>query len=86
MADKDFEIWDEGDHFAITIWPNMNRGQSTNLDRLAAALSSGWGNGVVSKLRNVETRSLPTLTHCSPRNFAFYVAFPESSIPLIATC
>jgi hypothetical protein len=22
MADKDFEIWDDGDHFNITIWPD----------------------------------------------------------------
>jgi hypothetical protein len=29
-----------------------NRGQSTNLDRLAATVSSGAGNRGVSKLRN----------------------------------
>ena len=27
-----------------------------------------------------ETRSLPTLTHCFPRNFTFYVAHPIRSI------
>ena len=27
-----------------------------------------------------KTRSLPTLTHCFPRSFTFYVAFPVSSI------
>jgi ABC-type uncharacterized transport system ATPase component len=32
----------------IDIVGNKNRGQSTNLDRLAAAVSSGGGNGVVS--------------------------------------
>lgn len=25
---------------------------------------------------SIETRSLPTLTHCFPRNFTFYVAHP----------
>jgi hypothetical protein len=29
---------------------------------------------------SVETRSLPTLTHCFPRNFTFYVAHPIRSI------
>ena len=29
---------------------------------------------------NFETRSLPTLTHCFPRNFTFYVAHPMRSI------
>jgi len=32
------------------------------------------------RLRNVETRSLPTLTHCFPRNFTFYVSHPIRSI------
>jgi type I restriction enzyme M protein len=31
-------------------------------------------------LAQVETRSLPTLTHCFPRSFTFYVAFPVRSI------
>jgi hypothetical protein len=31
-------------------------------------------------VRNVETRSLPTLTHCFPRNFTFYVPHPIRSI------
>jgi hypothetical protein len=31
-------------------------------------------------LRNLETRSLPALTHCFPRNFTFYVAHPIRSI------
>jgi len=31
-------------------------------------------------LAQVETRSLPTLTHCFPRSFAFYVAQPIRSI------
>ena len=29
---------------------------------------------------SIETRSLPTLTHCFPRNFTFYVAHPIRSI------
>ena len=31
-------------------------------------------------LRQIETRSLPTLTHCFPRSFTFYVAHPIHSI------
>jgi hypothetical protein len=30
--------------------------------------------------RSIETRSLPTLTRCSPRSFTFYVAPPIRSI------
>jgi hypothetical protein len=35
------------------------------------------------KTRIIETRSLPTLTHCFPRNFTFYVAHPIRSIDVI---
>jgi hypothetical protein len=33
-----------------------------------------------------ETRSLPNLLVATHRGFAFYVAFPNRSIPSIATC
>jgi hypothetical protein len=36
--------------------------------------------------RAIETRSLPTSLAATHRGFAFYVALPKSSIPLIATC
>ena len=35
--------------------------------------------------RAIETRSLPSSLAATHRGFAFYVAFPQSSIPLIAT-
>ena len=35
---------------------------------------------VARSSRSIETRSLPTLTHCFPRNFTFYVARPSRSI------
>ena len=31
---------------------------------------------VAHAIHSVETRSLPTLAHCFPRNFTFYVALP----------
>jgi hypothetical protein len=34
----------------------------------------------IELLRNVETRSLPTLAHCFPHNFTFYVAHPIRSV------
>ncbi len=33
-------------------------------------------------LVEIETRSLPTLTRCFPRNFTFYVAAPVSSVEI----
>src|SRR5437879_1665934 len=36
--------------------------------------------------RAIETRSLPSSLAATHRGFAFYVAFPESSIPSLATC
>jgi hypothetical protein len=36
--------------------------------------------------RAIETRLLPTSLAATHRGFAFYVAFPQSSIPSIATC
>jgi hypothetical protein len=36
--------------------------------------------------RAIETRSLPSSLAATHRGFAFYVAFPKSSIPSIATC
>ena len=36
--------------------------------------------------RAIETRSLPSSLAATQRGFAFYVAFPESSLPSIATC
>ncbi len=36
--------------------------------------------------RAIETRSLPISLAATHRGFAFYVAFPQSSIPSIATC
>jgi hypothetical protein len=36
--------------------------------------------------RAIETRSVPTSLAATHRGFAFYVAFPKSSIPLFATC
>jgi len=36
--------------------------------------------------RAIETRSLPSSLAATHRGFAFYVAFPKSSIPWIATC
>jgi hypothetical protein len=36
--------------------------------------------------RAIETRSLPTSLAATHRGFAFYVAFPKSSIPSVATC
>jgi hypothetical protein len=36
--------------------------------------------------RAIETRSLPGSLAATRRGFAFYVAFPKSSIPSIATC
>jgi hypothetical protein len=38
------------------------------------------GEDLQAALAQVETRSLPTLTHCFPRSFTFYVAFPVRSI------
>jgi type I restriction enzyme R subunit len=32
-------------------------------------------------VKRIEIRSLPTLTHCSPRSFTFYVVHPRHSIP-----
>jgi len=40
---------------------------------------------LVPSTRAIETRSLPTSLAATHRGFAFYVAFPKSSIPLIAT-
>ena len=40
----------------------------------------GWN------FRAIETRSLPASLAATPRGFAFYVAFPKSFIPSIATC
>jgi hypothetical protein len=31
-------------------------------------------------MNSIETRSLPTLTHCFPRSFTFHVAHPMNSI------
>jgi hypothetical protein len=36
--------------------------------------------------RAIETRSLPISLAATHRGFTFYVAFPKSSIPSIATC
>jgi len=36
--------------------------------------------------RAIETRSLPSSLAATHRGFAFYVAFPKNSIPLIAAC
>jgi hypothetical protein len=36
--------------------------------------------------RSFETRSLPSSLATTHLGFAFYVAFPKSSIPSIATC
>src|SRR5438094_5255174 len=47
-----------------------------DLHSLAALLST----------RAIETHSLPTLVRCYPCSFTFYVTFPKSSIPSIATC
>ena len=41
---------------------------------------------VIVALRGIETRSLPSSLAATQRGFAFYVAFPKRSIPLIATC
>ena len=37
-------------------------------------------------IRAIETRSLPSSLAATHRGFAFYVASPKSSIPLIAAC
>ncbi len=36
--------------------------------------------------RAIETRSLPSSLAATRRGLAFYVAFPKSSIPFVATC
>jgi hypothetical protein len=49
-------------------------------DSQFCARFSGRRKQIRRHLRNIETRSLPTLTHCFPRNFTFYVAHPIRSI------
>ena len=56
-----------------------------SIDSLASPLTHPRPSGFCNLRRStpvgsVETPSLPTLTHCFPRNFTFYVAHPIRSI------
>ena len=52
--------------------------------RSARPLPRGFTGHVDHPSRAIEIRSLPTSLAATQRGFAFYVAFPENSIPSVA--